>query len=152
MELALALIQDITNVKLPSELTSPYQITNYEQSTFALIIRWIASIQFPPGLSLDVLKFIQHNHTENSDTDKVCIIGFDEMGISQQISYCPTQDQIFGPYKKVQVLSVRGLLSSWKYPVFFGFDTKMTEELILHVITTLHEYGLIVKGKFVQYF
>jgi len=80
------------------------------------------------------------------------MIGFDEMGISQQISYCPTQDQIFGPHKKVQVLSVRGLLSSWKYPVFFGFDTKMTEELIFHVINKLHEYGLIVKGAILKYY
>ena len=109
--------------------------------------RWVAGVNFSPGLSMDILKFIQLNHTMDSEVERVCMLGFDEMAISQNISYCPSQDQIFGPHKKVQVLSVRGILSSWKYPIFYNFDTKISKELLHSVITALHNHDLLVKGK-----
>jgi len=111
-------------------------------------IRWVSNVEFSPGLSTDILRLINKNHTSNNDMQKVGIIGFDEMSISNLMSYYPKRDQILGPFKKVQVLSVRGLFGQWKYPVFYDFDTKMTISLLLQTIKKLHDTGLVIKGDY----
>ena len=47
---------------------------------------------------------------------KICVLSFDEMHIDSKL------DKILGPFKKVQVVLIRGLFSPWKQPVYFDFD------------------------------
>jgi len=109
-------------------------------------------VDFSPGLSGDIMKIMQHNHAKNDKMDRVCIVAFDEMAISPYISYYAKTDQIFGPCKKVQVLTVRGLFGKWKYPIYFNFDSKMSKQLLLDAIETLHAFEFIVKGELLIYF
>ena len=69
---------------------------------------------------------------------KICVLSFDEMHIDSKL------DKILGPFKKVQVVLIRGLFSPWKQPVYFDFD-KINLDL-LFIIKMVESTGLQVKA------
>jgi len=44
--------------------------------------------------------------------DKLTVLSFDEMYLSQQIDFDKSKEQVIGPHKTVQVVMARGLVSS----------------------------------------
>lgn len=39
------------------------------------------------------------------------------------------------------MVEARGLLQNWKQPVFFGYDCKLSKQLMLNIITRLENVG-----------
>jgi hypothetical protein len=75
---------------------------------------------------------------------KLATLAFDEMDISRCYDYDSESDRVFGPNKKVQVAMIRGLCQSWKQPIFYDFDTKMTKALLFSIIINVEESGIQV--------
>jgi len=76
--------------------------------------------------------------------DKLTVLSFDEMYLSHQIDFDKSKEQVIGPHKTVQVVMARGLVSSWKQPVFYKYDTPMTPEILNDIICNLHDIGFNV--------
>ncbi|KAJ8882955.1 hypothetical protein PR048_014794 [Dryococelus australis] len=66
------------------------------------------------------------------------------MKIDGRCCYDPTDDEILCPSEDVQETMARGLASKWEQPIFYDFDSKVTRELLVHVIVALAERGFIV--------
>lgn len=66
------------------------------------------------------------------------------MYLSHQIDFDKSKEQVIGPHKTVQVVMARGLVSSWKQPVFYNYDTPMTPEILNDIICNLHDIGFNV--------
>ena len=50
------------------------------------------------------------------------------------------------PKKRLQCVFVRGLLRSWKTPIFFGFDYEMTKQNLLKIVFKLEEHNIHVRA------
>lgn len=78
--------------------------------------------------------------------ERTCILSFDEMNIDGKLCYDTGEDQILGPFSKVQVVLARGIMLPWKQPVYFNFNTRMNKELLFNIINHLYKTGLIDKA------
>ncbi|GBL89811.1 Transposable element P transposase [Araneus ventricosus] len=99
-----------------------------------------------PGMLHDVLLVMQKTFHSKPEAERVCILSFDEMHIDRKICYDVSEDQILGPFSKVQLVLARGIMAGWKQPVFFNFDTTMTKHLLYEIILKIEEKGLLVKA------
>ncbi|GBL87014.1 Transposable element P transposase [Araneus ventricosus] len=91
----------------------------------------------------DVLLVMQKTFHSKPEAERVCILSFDEKHIDRNICYDVSEDQILGPFSKVQL---RGIMADWKQPVFFNFDTTMTKHVLYEIIKKIEEKGLVVKA------
>ena len=48
---------------------------------------------------------------------------------------------ISGPHRSAQVIMVRSLTSSWKYPIYVAFDSPVTVEMYKEIIMELEQIG-----------
>lgn len=96
------------------------------------------------GLLEDVLRIMAAMSKTFNIFQKLCVICFDEMKVRECLEYDPWADEVLGPYKKVQVMMIRGLCSPWKQPVYIQFDQRVTKDLLFQVLTRLEEIGLKV--------
>ena len=49
---------------------------------------------------------------------------------------------ILGPHRSAQVICVRSLTSSWKYPIYVAFDSPVTPEIYKEIIMELEQIGI----------
>lgn len=49
-----------------------------------------------------------------SDVDKLTIVSFDEIHLSNAIAIDQRREQVIGPHKKCQIIFDRGLFKKWK--------------------------------------
>lgn len=61
------------------------------------------------------------------------------MKVSSTFEYDRVDDQVLGPFSYMQVVMVRGLMDTWKQPIYIGFDKKMTGLLLNEIILELHK-------------
>lgn len=76
--------------------------------------------------------------------DRICVLSFDEISISQELCFDKGKEQVIGPHKKAQVAFVRGLFDSWKQLFYYDYDQRMSTNLIKSLIKTMHNLGLKV--------
>jgi Transposase protein len=108
---------------------------------------WVRNFTCQPGLLHDIRKILQeYIESEDSPLSPLAVISFDEMEISQCLEYDQQSDRVFGPFKKLQLVIVRGLCSKWKQPIYFDFDTAMKKDLLLFIIRSVEEIGIRVYG------
>ena len=107
--------------------------------------KWIHKFQTEPGVQKPILQLMEEQLKANP-TPGCCVasLGFDEMDIAKGYQYDAKQDQILGPFKKLQMAVLRGITSNWKQQVFYGFDQPMTAELLLSIILAIEKHGILV--------
>ena len=66
------------------------------------------------------------------------------MKIRETYAYDKVNDATLKPYKNVQVIMMRGLVSSWKQPIYFDFDQRMTQEILFKVVKFIEDAGFYV--------
>ena len=73
------------------------------------------------------------------ESDKTCVIYFDELKVRTvyEYEYNPSGDMVRESIEYVQVAMAPGLKTSWKQPIYFAFDKKMTQDIIFQIITSL---------------
>ncbi|KAL7725890.1 hypothetical protein ACLKA6_000657 [Drosophila palustris] len=75
------------------------------------------------------------------EVDKLCVLSFDEMKVAAAFEYDSSADVVYEPSNYVQLAIVRGLIKSWKQPVFFDFSTRMDVDTLHSIINKLHKRG-----------
>ena len=88
----------------------------------------------------------------SASSSRICTLAFDEMSVSESVGYWSKTDQIIGPHQKMQLVSIRGIVSSWKMPIYFNFDFKFTPDTLFQLIKDIHKAGLCVKGNNLYHF
>jgi hypothetical protein len=91
------------------------------------------------GTCYGILRLMDTVGLTMSDRDRVCIMTFDEMKVETTYEYEKKNEQIMGPHKKLQLVQVRGLFSSWKQPIKTGFDMRITPDVLTELLTELHK-------------
>jgi len=103
--------------------------------------RWMQKFTCKEGILKNVVEVLKIQGKEMDSFSKLCVINFDEMNVSSEIAWDSTEDKIVGPVSNAQVILLRGLCSNWKQPIFYGFDTDITSELLITVIDTIENVG-----------
>ncbi|KAF0310977.1 Transposable element P transposase [Amphibalanus amphitrite] len=78
--------------------------------------------------------------------ERLCILMFDEMKVSNLMDYDPREDQVVGPHKYLQQVMVRSLVGNWRLPLFFDFDRPMTADLLFDLVRQAESAGALVTG------
>lgn len=106
--------------------------------------KWVANFNIDEGILKDVLQIMKCKGQNMTDMEKVTMICFDEIHLSNQIAIERRQERVIGPHKKCQVVVVWGLFKKWKQPIFYAFDQNLTKEILFEIITQLHNSGYTV--------
>lgn len=99
---------------------------------------FVSTIDFEPGLMKNALTLLEFSGKKLSDIDRLVVLSYDEMHLSEKCCYDSKWDQVLGPCRQVQVIHARGLYGHWKCPVFYDFDVPVTEDLLDKVIKSLY--------------
>ena len=79
------------------------------------VYRWLERARVQPDcLIKPVLAIIRENLQSETAINRICGISIDEMSIDPKYCYDPVQDIVYGGKKNVTVVTVRGIISSWK--------------------------------------
>lgn len=106
--------------------------------------RWASSVTVETGVISCVLDCMKYKGKCLKDFEKLKILAFDEVYLSNEIAINRKYEQVIGPHKTCQCVMVRSLFSNWKQPVYFNFDEPMTESTLLHVISEMYNIGYTV--------
>lgn len=96
------------------------------------------------GIFHDILKLMNLNAQSMKSYEKLTVLKFDEVKVSNTIEYDVLHDQVIGPHNQMQVVMARGIASPWKQPVMIDFDTKMTKSILLDIVEKLNVIGYTV--------
>lgn len=115
------------------------QSLKYPLPGISTLQSWASNVDLQHGILKDILKVMQVCGKEKTDFEKITVLSYDEVKVASLIEYDQKYDEIIGPCKYMQVIMARGLFSTWKQPVFIGFDTKMKNDLLKQVIIELNK-------------
>ena len=74
-------------------------------------------------------------------SDKICVLAFDEMKVEETYGYDSPTKIVRKPANYVQLIMARGLKKSWKQPVYYDFDCKMSKDIIYSITSKLRFPG-----------
>jgi len=103
--------------------------------------RWVGGFSCRPGISQFSLEILKAKGSRFARWDRVCVLSFDEVSVDQRMCYDAREDQVLGPYSKVLVFMVRGLMTKWKQPIYFDFNVMLSATLLMKVISELESIG-----------
>lgn len=116
----------------------------YPLPALSTLRRWAMNIQLNPGILTDVIKLMKKKSTTLKQNEHLCSLSFDEIYISNKLCMDQKEQQVLGLHKTCQVVMVRGICSPWKQPIFYNFDTHMSKNIVIDLITQLHHAGYTV--------
>ena len=106
---------------------------------------WVKKLNCQPGMQVDVLKIMKSKiEAETSPLAKLAALSFDEMEVAKCYDYDQETDQVFGPFKKLQLAMIRGICHNWKQPIFYEFDSQMKADLLFRIIISVESHGIQV--------
>lgn len=108
----------------------------------ATLQNWCIAFNVPPGILKDVLKIMKEK--DLTITEKLTVLTFDEIYISNKLDLERKEQKIYGPHKTCQFIMARGLFKKWKQPIYYNFDQPMTQNIMFNVIQDLYKIGYIV--------
>lgn len=79
-----------------------------------------------------------------STIEKLTVITFDEIYISNKLDLERREQQIYGSCKTCQFVMTRGLFKKWKQPVYYNYDEPISREILFAVLQHLYRTGYIV--------
>ena len=89
--------------------------------------KWVDKLDCKPGFKNNFLVIVEKKMQSAESWEKDAIIMFDELDLKKRYEYDRINKQVYGGYKKLQCVIVRGLFSRWKQMIYFDFDTPMTK-------------------------
>jgi len=117
---------------------------NYPLPGLSSLRRWASKINMKQGILKDIIKVMNISSNNSSPIEKLVVLQFDEVKVANQYEYDKANDVIMGPYNQMQIVLARALVAKWKQPVFVDFDKKMTDEILINIISELHAVGYTV--------
>jgi len=119
-------VRDVWKIPLPSPRT---------------LRRWGTNFECKKGILNEVITIMKSVEPTLDKFGKLCILKFDEIGLTSQASWDRSFDIIQPPHSKVQVLMCSGICSKWNQPVYYGYDKKMTRHTLTQIIRKLELAG-----------
>ncbi|XP_031785994.1 uncharacterized protein LOC116417376 isoform X2 [Nasonia vitripennis] len=110
---------------------------NFPLPALSTLRKRASSIDMSPGILQSVLSVMKTNGEGEPTVDKLCVLSFDEVYISQKIEIDRKEEQKVGPHKTVQFGMIRGLFKRWKQPIYYDYDQPLTSEIITETIGKL---------------
>ncbi|CAL1681191.1 unnamed protein product [Lasius platythorax] len=101
--------------------------------------KWASTFCVDEGILTDVLKIIKYKGRDMSDINKLIVVSFDEIHLSNAIAIDRRREQVIGPHKKCQMIFARGLFKKWKQPIFY--DQDVTKDSDYRVIAVTCDLG-----------
>lgn len=117
---------------------------NYPLPALSTLRKWVSNFNVDEGIIHNVLKLMKQKSTELSELDRLCVIAFDEVYLSNKIEIDKKNEQVIGPHKCCQTAIARGLISNWKQPIYYKCDQAMTKDILEQIIQELYSAGYIV--------
>lgn len=106
---------------------------------------WARCLHLDTGTLTSVIQLMKVKGKGLTEMDRLTVLTFDEIYVSNRISIDPEMQQVIGPHKTCQVVMARGLVNKWKQPVFYRYDQNMTVDIMFEVISKLYDAGFIVE-------
>ena len=76
-----------------------------------------------------------------SEQQRQCTLMFDEIDISKLAAYDHKRDQVVGPHGHLQVILLSGIFAEWNLPILFGFDCRVSKDLLFYAIKASEAAG-----------
>ena len=99
--------------------------------------------QFPcePGILDSVLTVLKVNSESLTKMEQLAVISLDEMSIKEEWCYDKGKDVLYKPHQKVTVVMLQGLIGKWKQPIYYDFDSKNMDKILLDIIKKVEMVG-----------
>lgn len=105
--------------------------------------RWANNFSCKEGILHEVISVMKVEAQSMPRWKRVAALSFDEMNVCSEYVYDTKLDKIVS-HSKVQVVMVRGICAPWKQPIFYGYDTRMTVQLLNQIICCLEVAGYLI--------
>lgn len=105
---------------------------------------WAKCLNLEQGTLASVMELMKVKAREMPELNRLAVLAFDKIYISNNVSIDPAIQQIVVPHRTCQTVMARGLLNKWKQPVYYGFDQSMTEQIMFDIISQLYYAGFNV--------
>ena len=122
------------------------EVMSYPLPSKTTLLRCLAKVDATPGDLDPVFNLLHHRFQKEPEGSKLCILGFDEMGIDPKYCYDATTDQVYGNHKLMSGIFVRGLISSWKQIIHYDFGEKISRDSLMAIIEKLKLSNCDVRG------
>lgn len=116
---------------------------NYPLPAMSTLRRWISKIDVNPGILKTVISLMEKKADYLEKNERLCVLTFDEIYISNKIEIDKKYEQVVGPHTSCQTVVVR-LVSKWKQPIYYDFDQPMTKQILKKIISELYKAKFIV--------
>ena len=119
------------------------EVMQFPLPSLRTLSRWTSSFEVSPGFIPASATVLDAAVRTMPPLHKLTVVSFDEVSLDARWCYDRTYDQALQA-GKMQLVMARSLCGSWKQPVYFGYDQKMTPEILADVIRRLEQLGLTV--------
>lgn len=103
-----------------------------------------AAVQLDPGVLDEVLSVMKTKGKDLTEMDKLCVLCFDEVYISQGIEINRKEERKVGSHKTVQLRMARGVFKPWRQPIYYNYDQPLTSGILKGTIEKLYDVGCTV--------
>ena len=101
------------------------------------------SIICTPGLLYPAYEYLREIVSHfNDPLEKLGVLMFDEMKLSEHCESSKKIDAIFGPNAYAQQIYISSLIGDWALPFFTEFDKAMTKKTLFDIIKGLETVGI----------
>ena len=108
------------------------------------LTRKFGFIHICPGIIKSVVEYLRARVPDWTPRERLACLAFDEMQVANIGEIDRKLDMVVGPNKNVQVVMVRGIAASWKFPVFLDFDFPMNVPTLSQIICSLEAINVQV--------
>lgn len=142
--------KDITSaISLRSVSPKAYRYlraNNYPLPCLSTLRSWVSNFELNQGILKNVIHLMNKKSIYLNERERLCVISFDEVYLSNKIDIDKKCEVVLGPHKTCQTVMVRGLVANWKQPIYYQFDQPITEEILENIIAELYSAKYIVVG------
>lgn len=112
----------------------------------ATLQNWCATFNIPSGILKDVLGIMKEQGQKLCTIERVTVLTFDELYVSNKIDLERKEQKIYGSHRTCQFVMARGLFHKWKQPVYYflDFDKPTSAHILLTIINSLYEMNYTV--------
>lgn len=103
--------------------------------------RWAGKLVVEPGVLTPIINLLKDKGESMDAAHRFCVLSFDECSIIKESTYDKGEDILYHPKSKVQCAMLRGLVGSWKQPIFYDFDCDMSKETLFDIIHKVEAAG-----------
>lgn len=104
---------------------------------------WVSSFNVFPELLKEVLNIMSTKERNLSAIEKLTVLTFDDVYVLNKLDIDRKQQKVYGSHKTCLFIMARGLFYNWRQPIYYNFDTSMSQDILFTVIQHLYNINYI---------